>query len=108
MTTRQVWSDVRKPSTGGNINREDGRVCRVKGYKPLVAVNPTSKTGNLIRRGPLGEAELPGTQAGMRMDYPPVLTMCGEEIPPRIVSLTVYWPATTTDAVTCPKCQGAK
>lgn len=106
--TRTTWTDVRKPSPGDAIWRDDDRVCRVKGYKALAPYNPSSKGGQGIRMGSLGAAELPPTPAGDLLDYPPVITECGEEIPPRIVSMNVFWPAVSQDALTCLKCMGAK
>ena len=100
------WTDRRKPSPGDTVLREDGRVCRVKGYASLMAKNPTSN-GPTPRMGALGAAELPPTQAGMLLDYPPVVSVCGEEIPPRMVSMCVFWPTVIPAPLSCTKCMEA-
>lgn len=107
MTTDGPWTDRRKPSPGDRVLREDGRVCIAKGYKKLMAVHPTSKTGG-IRMGGLGTHELPPTQAGMVADYPPVMMICGDEVPPRIISMNVFWPSVVDGPATCVRCLGAK
>ena len=104
--TLTPWTDKRKPSPGDNALRDDGRICRVKGYVKLMAVSPTS-SGVTPRMGPLGAAELPPTQAGILLDYPPVLMECGEKVGPIIISMCVFWPSVASDPVTCPKCEKA-
>lgn len=99
-----AWSPNRAPSTGDNIDREDGRVCRVKRYIPIAPLNPTSR-GGTPRYGPLGALSLPPTQVGKVNENPPVETFCGEVLPPRIISMTIWWPQVSVKQMSCEACQ---
>lgn len=123
--TTSAWSDTRKPSPGNHILRDDGRICVAKDY---VFIDPLIPRGHVRTSGPLTPSEvtpyipaprtqqgapvplseLPPTQAGSRLDHPHVQTLCGDKIPPRIVSMNTFWPMVTAEPVTCTECQKGK
>lgn len=74
----QTWSEL-KPSTGAHIQRDDG-VCKLRDIDAVAA---------------------PKTAFGMEEVF---TTVCGEQLPRRMVSLTCYYPNATMEPVSCPTC----
>lgn len=103
----QPWTENRKPSSGDLLLREDGRICRVKGYK-LPRLRRAAEDGSNPRQSGVAPnlQDLPPTTAGSLIDYMPVVTLCGEEVPPKIVSMCVFWPTVILDSNQAPTCSG--
>jgi hypothetical protein len=119
--TTSAWTDVRRPSAGNHVLRDDGRICVVKAYifvGPIMPQGQPRTSGPLIpseiapyvpaprtqRGAPMPLSDLPPTMAGSLLDHPHVEMRCGDKVAPRIVSMNTFWPCVTTDSATCEGC----